>query len=90
MNPLKQNTASRRTPLERKKRPNAFTDDGSQFVELMGQTPPAQEKRKRKVNKKNVQCRVCGKKEKVLASLIMTDSAGYRCDECILKGRYGD
>lgn len=77
----------RKIPLARGPRENKFIDDGKEFADLKGKTPPAQPKTKRKVSKKNVVCRVCGKKEKVLASLIMPESSRYRCDQCILKGR---
>lgn len=67
---------------------NKFVDDGLEFANLKGETPPSHPKPKRKVRKQNVTCRVCGKKEKVLASLIMSESEGYRCNQCILQGRF--
>jgi len=79
----------RKAQLSREPRVNKFEDDGLEFTNLKGKTPPAQPKTKRKVNKKNVTCRVCGKKEKILTSLIMPESDSYRCDSCILKGRFG-
>lgn len=79
----------RKIPLDRVPRENKFIDDGQEFSNLKGKTPPAQPKPKRKVARKNVVCRACGKKEKILASLIMSESEGYRCDQCILKGRFG-
>lgn len=79
----------RKIPLDRAQRENKFVDDGTEFTNLKGKTPPAQPKPKRKVARKNVVCRACGKKEKILASLIMSESEGYRCNNCILKGRFG-
>lgn len=77
----------RKVPLASKPRENKFVDDGKEFANLKGKTPAAKPKTKRKVSKKNVICRACGKKEKILANLIMPESSGYRCDQCILKGR---
>ena len=82
------NRFGRKTPLDRVPRENKFIDDGQEFANLKGKTPPAQPKPKRKVARKNVVCRACGKKEKILASLIMSESEGYRCNNCILKGRF--
>lgn len=72
----------------KQKRQNKFFDDGTEFANLKGKTPPALPKEKRIVKKASVTCRACGKKETVLESLVMPESSGYRCDNCILKGRY--
>ena len=84
MNPTVKNDSSKRQPV----RENKFFDYGTEHKDLMGQTPAAQPKKKRAVNKKTVTCRVCKKKEKMLASLVMDEGEGYRCNTCILKGKY--
>lgn len=66
-------------------RVNKFLDDGLEAAELKGKTPPAKPKTKRKVNKVEMTCTVCGKQQKVLKDLLYTDA--YRCDDCIMKGK---
>lgn len=64
---------------------NKFLDDGLEAADLKGQTPPAKPKTKRKVNKVEMTCTICGKQQKVLKDLLYTDA--YRCDDCIMKGK---
>jgi len=68
------------------KRENKWVDDKTEAVEDIGKTPPVQRTQKRKpVNKVEVICTTCGKKQKILKELLYTES--YRCDSCILKGK---
>jgi len=64
---------------------NKFLDDGLEAADLKGQTPPAKPKTKRKVNKVEMTCTICGKQQKVLKDLLYTEA--YRCDDCIMKGK---
>ena len=66
-------------------RVNKFLDDGLEAADLKGQTPPAKPKIRRKVNKVNMTCTVCGKQQNVLKDLLYTGA--YRCDDCIMKGK---
>ena len=66
-------------------RENKFIDDGVEAVDLIGKTPPSPPKQKRKVNKVEMLCQVCGKKEKVLKELVFSES--YRCESCLMKGK---
>lgn len=75
----------RKVALARENRVNKWVDTGVEFADLKGKTPPAPPKTKRKVEKVEVQCSVCGKTEKILKSLLFTEN--YRCDRCVLKGK---
>jgi hypothetical protein len=75
----------RKVSLSREDRVNKWVDTGVEFSDLKGKTPPATPKTKRKVEKVEVQCSVCGKTETVLKSLLFTEN--YRCDRCVLKGK---
>jgi hypothetical protein len=66
-------------------RSNKFLDDGVEAADLKGKTPPAKPKIRRKVNKVEMTCTVCGKQKKVLKDLLYTEA--YRCDDCIMKGK---
>lgn len=75
----------KKVALSAVERVNKFLDDGLEAAELKGKTPPAKPKTKRKVNKVEMTCTVCGKQQKVLKDLLYTDA--YRCDDCIMKGK---
>ena len=75
----------KKVALSAVERVNKFLDDGLEAADLKGQTPPAKPKTKRKVNKVEMTCTVCGKQQKVLKDLLYTDA--YRCDDCIMKGK---
>lgn len=75
----------KKIPLSAGARENKFLDDGHEAADLKGQTPPAKPKTRRKVNKVEMVCTVCGKKDKVLKDLVYTEA--YRCDSCIMKGK---
>ena len=75
----------KKVALSSGERLNKFLDDGLEAADLKGQTPPAKPKTKRKVNKVEMTCTVCGKQQKVLRDLLYTEA--YRCDDCIMKGK---
>lgn len=75
----------KKIPLAVGERSNKFLDDGVEAADLKGQTPPAKPKVKRKVNKVDMTCTICGKQQKVLKDLLYTEA--YRCDNCIMKGK---
>jgi len=75
----------KKVALSAGERVNKFLDDGLEAADLKGQTPPAKPKTKRKVNKVEMTCTVCGKQQKVLRDLLYTEA--YRCDDCIMKGK---
>ena len=75
----------KKVSLSSGERINKFLDDGLEAADLKGQTPPAKPKTKRKVNKVEMTCTICGKKQKVLKDLLYTEA--YRCDDCIMKGK---
>jgi len=75
----------KKIPVTIGSRENKFIDDGVEAVDLMGQTPPSPPKAKRKVNKVEMMCQVCGKKEKVLKELVFSEY--YRCESCLMKGK---
>lgn len=76
----------RKVPVSTGRRENKWVDDKTEAVEHIGKTPPVQRTQKRRpVNKVEVICTTCGKKQKVLKELLYTES--YRCDSCILKGK---
>lgn len=75
----------KKVDLSTGERVNKFLDDGLEAADLKGQTPPAKPKTRRKVNKVDMTCTVCGKQQKVLKDLLYTEA--YRCDDCIMKGK---
>lgn len=75
----------KKIPLSAGVRENKFLDDGAEAADLKGTTPPAKPKTRRKVNKVEMICTVCGKQQKVLKDLLYTEA--YRCDDCIMKGK---
>ena len=75
----------KKVALSAGERVKKFLDDGLEAADLKGQTPPAKPKTKRKVNKVEMTCTVCGKQQKVLRDLLYTEA--YRCDDCIMKGK---
>ncbi len=75
----------KKVALSAVERVNKFLDDGVEAADLKGQTPPAKPKTKRKINKVEMKCTVCGKQQKVLKDLLYTEA--YRCDDCIMKGK---
>ena len=76
----------RKVSVSTGRRENKWVDDRTEAVEDIGKTPIVKPTKKRKpVNKVEVICTTCGKKQKVLKELLYTES--YRCDSCILKGK---
>lgn len=75
----------KKIPLAVGERKNKFLDDGIEAADLKGKTPAAKPKVKRKVNKVDMTCTICGKQQKVLKDLLYTEA--YRCDDCIMKGK---
>lgn len=76
----------RKVSVSTESRENKWFDDRTEATEDIGKTPPVQRTQKRRaVNKVEVICTTCGKKQKVLKELLYTES--YRCDSCILKGK---
>lgn len=74
-------------PIE--KRENSFVDDLTEAVADIGETPKLKKRAKKapRPKKVSIKCRTCGVVKKVPSTIVLPDSEGYRCDDCILEER---